>query len=152
MGELLRTVGTICGVGAVTCCAGVIGFLLFAVFTGRALLVPTALSLLPQMLGVGMDTIGGMFDGVFGGGDDNRDDRRRDDNDDDDDAPRRERREGAGSQGAEGQGMSAVDRIRARRQQFGGGGQSLRPREDDAPDSLTPQKRQWQPGGRRGPD
>jgi len=129
----------ICGVGTAMCCAVGIGFVFLAVFTGRALVVPTAFSLLPQIFGVGMDSVAGFFD-MFGGG-----------GDDDDDKPKRSNRDEAEAPEGEkpGGGMSAAERIRARRERFSGGG--LTPSAEDAPDSLTPEKKQWEPGGQRGP-
>jgi hypothetical protein len=68
MGDVLSQIATICGIGVVTCCAFGVGLFFLAVFTGRGLIIPTVVSLVPQLFGNVTDFVGGMFGGGDGRG------------------------------------------------------------------------------------
>src|SRR5690606_21011450 len=92
----------------------------FMIFTGRMLLIPTMVSVVPQLIGMIFNTLGG----IFGGSGKSVDE-----------TPAR----GRGEEGNRGRGMSAAERIRQRQEQFREQTPLPRPSRDDAPAGLSPQ-------------
>lgn len=99
MSESLNTILTVCGLGMGGCISVFLLILLVLFVTGRWMMIPTVVAIVPQLL----RTVLGGFTGLFGGVD------FISDNDDRDTPAPRSRGQGT---------TNASDRIRQRREQF----------------------------------
>lgn len=123
MNETINTILTVCGLGIGGCVGVFLLVLLVLLLTGRWMMIPTVVNIVPQffrtVLGGGMGLFGGL--GLFSGNS----------QPDDNVSPAQGRRDRRGAP------TSASDRIRQRREQF-------------TNEPLSPDQRPFQQGGQRG--
>lgn len=120
MGDLLNNIVAICGFGALFCCGFIVAGFLLLILTGRAIVIPAVIAFGTQLFGGVAAGALGNFSNPFGGGDGG--------STDDDDGPLRADK-----------GLSASERVRRRREQFGDSEGSLAPdRRRDDPFDIPP--------------